>query len=263
MVNLLTDSIPFNRWVENLDYKISTSAGRNTSNKLYIKRCIAIPGDTLQICNGQIFINNTAFQRLSPKIYYKNRVWLNPADLPNMQTLINNHIGDCSRNHDNHFFCDWYLNKAENQRLLQYESIDSITHIPGDPDTLFVFPYHRLYPWTKYDFGPLEVPRKGDTLSLSLQNIPLYYRVIKDYEHNSLEIKGEKIYINGIPETHYVFKYNYYFALGDNWEESNDSRLFGLIPEYCLVGKAEIIVYSTHPSRKSKSIRNQLFKRVL
>ena len=100
-----------------------------------------------------------------------------------------------------------------------------------------IFPHHPDYQWNNDFFGPLYIPKKGQTIDLNLKVLPLYKRLISVYEKNDLEIIGDDIYINGNLVTTYTFKQNYYWMMGDNRHNSLDARAWGFVPFDHVVGK--------------------------
>ena len=104
-----------------------------------------------------------------------------------------------------------------------------------------VFPHSPQYAWNEDNYGPITIPAKGTKVPLTVENLPLYKRIIKDYEHNTLEVKGNDIFINGNKATEYTFAQNYYWMMGDNRHNSEDSRFWGFVPEDHIVGKPVLI----------------------
>jgi signal peptidase I len=136
--------------------------------------------------------------------------------------------------------------------------------MPKDKYDPRVFPKNPKYRWNQDNFGPLYIPKKGDSLRITLDNLPLYQRIIACYEKNDLKVKNDTIYINGKPAKYYVFKMNYYFMMGDNRHNSLDSRFWGMVPEDHIIGKPIFIWLSLneHETFLKKIRWERMFKRV-
>jgi len=104
-----------------------------------------------------------------------------------------------------------------------------------------VFPHDKNLVWNRDQFGPMYIPEKGRTVVINLDNLPFYNKIIGEYEKNTLEVRGNNIYINGKIETKYTFKQNYYWMMGDNRDHSEDSRYWGFVPFDHVVGKPVFI----------------------
>jgi len=107
-----------------------------------------------------------------------------------------------------------------------------------------IFPHDARYPWNRDNFGPVIVPRKGDTIRLTLLNLCIYQRVIEVYEKKHLEVRQDQILIDGVSATSYTFEQDYYFVLGENLHHSRDSRHWGFLPEDHIIGKPVLIWFS-------------------
>ncbi|MFW5768257.1 MAG: S26 family signal peptidase, partial [Bacteroidota bacterium] len=127
-----------------------------------------------------------------------------------------------------------------------------------------IFPHDKNYQWNEDWFGPMYIPKAGETIRLDMTNIPLYERIIGHYEKNDLEIRDDKIFINGKVADSYTFTMNYYWLMGDNRHNSADSRFWGFVPENHIVGEAAFIWLSLDKEKSFPgNIRwNRLFNKV-
>lgn len=208
----------------------------------YIKRCVGLPGDIIEIKDRVLYVNGEE-ARKPENLQFSHQV--NPeASKPNQKLLDDLGI-------------EWEVERANSRSIMHLteKQADALSKDPTlnisvktlDP-SLNIFP-HDGRGWTMDNFGPLTIPKKGDVVNIGPKNINIYKRVIKDYEGNDLKIRKSSIEINGKPATQYTIQQDYYWMMGDNRHNSEDSRVWGFVPQDHIVGKPLFIWMSLKNGR--------------
>jgi signal peptidase I len=228
----------------------------------YIKRCIGVPGDVIEIIDGDVFVNGKEQENHIGRQY--NYIVTTDGSLLNPRVF--DRIGIRKEDRNDIFSGGRYLlpltvdQEKELSVLKNVVSVKKFVMPKGNYD-VNIFPHNPAFSWNVDNFGPLYIPKKGESIDISIDNLPLYERVIGVYEGNKLEVIDSLVFINGQPVTSYTFKLDHYWMMGDNRHKSADSRFWGFVPEDHVVGKASLIWMSMDKDKKfPKNIR---FKRLM
>lgn len=250
----------------------------------YVKRCVGLPGDSLSIQNNQVYINGKAAQ--NPKNMQLN--YFVETETPLTETMFRNwgvsrddympYGQPCTvtdpetlsflgfQPNANGAYNLVYRFPMTEAMVAQVKKLPSVKKVIVEPEIIggtMYYPVDYDNGWTRDNYGPIWIPKRGATIELTPENLALYRRCIKNYEHNELEEKDGVVYINGEKATTYTFQYDYYWMMGDNRHNSADSRSWGFVPEDHIVGKPIMIWLSLDKDRSlfDGGIRwNRLFR---
>ena len=230
----------------------------------YVKRCVGLPGDRLKIKNDIVYINGkalnepenvqynyfiqTAGGQITDELWEKVGVSVDdrnyiPVDNPDMAYGVEMLGMKVNSNGTINPIYQAPLTKQMVAELKAMPEIGNVVKVPTQ-EVINVFPLVHNYGWTRADMGEIWIPKKGSTLHLTEYNLPMYARAITAYEHNTLEVRDGNILINGKATDRYTFKMDYYWMMGDNRDNSADSRYWGFVPEDHIVGSPMFVIIS-------------------
>lgn len=248
----------------------------------YIKRCIAIPGDSMRIVNRDVYINGRLMPHapkyqtsytliVDPKIIAadgfpfdkQTRAKLSINTAPAVEDIPPQSINFNEKTHLVEMAI--YMTDETAQKLNDFSEIRAVLPNinPKDSFDPEMFPRYPELRWNRDNFGPVYIPRKGDKIAMTTANYYIYQTAIRTYENNpNLRMEGGVVYIGDRVIKEYQFKMDYYFMMGDNRHNSSDSRYWGLVPEDHIVGKPVLIWLSLDPNKKFSVRWNRMFRPV-
>lgn len=257
------DIVVFN-WPVDTVYKFRDQSGLRVDKPIdkksnYVKRCVGVPGDQLEIKDGIVYVNGKELilpERAKPQFSYKVALdGKTPIDFEYLlkDMDVNDGAGFMdSEKRDTLFIAA--LTAANAERLKHVPGITGVQKIISKEVEPGIFPH--VNKWNRDNFGPIYIPQQGKTVALNLETLPFYKAIITDYEKNDLKVTGKEIRINGKIANSYTFKQNYYWMMGDNRHNSEDSRYWGYVPENHIVGKPIFIWMSWDSNAKGlKKVR--------
>jgi len=225
----------------------------------YVKRCIGLPGDSLEIRQGVVYINGAEVtENESQQFNYvvsTNGTTINPKVFERM---------GIARSDQNMVSGSAYylpLTRTNAEAIGKFANVREVAPVFSRPGEYapHIFPHSPVYRWNEDNFGPLWIPSKGAVVKLDTSNLCLYERIIDVYEGNDLRVEGRTIFINGQPSDSYTFSMDYFFMMGDNRHNSADSRYWGFVPQDHVVGKPKFIWLSI--DKEATGLKKIRFKR--
>ncbi|ROI13776.1 signal peptidase I [Epilithonimonas hominis] len=224
----------------------------------YVKRCVGIPGDVLEFRAGRLFVNNQPEKILGDEEQQHGYIVTTSAqlDIPQLYKAYGFLPVQETQSNSGFIYIFQGLTDAiakdikglpevtevkemveeKGEGALRFKlNADKTAYTKNIDTTQSIYPINK--PWNQDWYGPLRIPKKGDVVKLDQETLPTYQWIISEYEHNKLENKNGKIYINGQETNQYTIKQNYYMMIGDNRDASLDARFFGVVPEENIVGR--------------------------
>jgi signal peptidase I len=229
----------------------------------FIKRCIGLPGDTVEVRHNWVYVNGKPQDSIN-NMQFQYHIITDGTPINQKKLELLDVAKEDIRFSNGEYLLPLSAAKAKDIKQLSNVKFIEIMEEPAGTWDSMTFPFKEDFKWNRDNYGPIWIPKMGKTVPLTIQNLPLYERIIHTYEGNELKVVGNEIMINGKVATSYTFKMNYFWMMGDNRHNSADSRFWGFVPEDHIVGKPKFVYLSLNKDKKfPANIRwNRVFMKI-